>query len=62
MMSNLFGVTNIRTKIFSSYTSDSLEKYVNDFADEHNGNIIEIQFNPDPNYYNCMIIYRACHD
>jgi hypothetical protein len=50
----MFGITNIQVKIFSFSNSDHISE-LNCFLEEHNGNIIDIQFQ---DRLRVMVVYQ----
>lgn len=53
-MNKMFGITNIRVKIFSFSNSDQTDK-LNNFLEQYNGNIIDIQFQ---DRLRVMVVYQ----
>lgn len=53
-MNKMFGITNIRVKIFSLTNSDQTDS-LNHFLEQHNGNVIDIQFQ---GRLRVMIVYQ----
>lgn len=50
----MFGITNIRVKIFSLINSDQTDS-LNYFLEQHNGNVIDIQFQ---DRLRVMVVYQ----
>lgn len=53
-MNKMFGITNIQVKIFSFSNSDHISA-LNHFLEQHNGNIIDIQFQ---DRLRVMVVYQ----
>ena len=55
-MNNVFGITGIRVKFFSfNNNADEL----NDFLDEYDGNIIDLQYQQYSSIRQVMVVYKA---
>jgi hypothetical protein len=53
-MNKMFGITNIRVKIFSLTNSDQTD-HLNHFLEQYNGNVIDIQFQ---DRLRVMVVYQ----
>lgn len=57
MRANLFGITNIRVEHFTVVEDDI--NLINDFLEEHNSNIIDIQYQQNNSrFIKVLVIYQ----
>lgn len=57
MKNNLFGITNIKVEHISVHQDDIC--LINDFLDEHDGNIIDVQYQQNNfTHIQVLIIYQ----
>lgn len=54
----MYGMSNIRVKMFSCGNSERCEKAINEFLKEHDGKIINIQMGSCDEDYEYMVVYK----
>ena len=54
-----FGITNMKTKIFSGCDEDEIEKRLNDFLSQHDSDIIDIKMSSTEHSFDFVVIYKG---
>lgn len=58
-MTNLYGITGLKVRLFWTGRTESYSTYLNDFLKEHDGNIIDIKSNiVEDGGMRIMVIYK----